>query len=318
MKSGFSPTQANKLPLLPPPGSQSLLFFSFSLFFSFFFPFNRHPHHHPHLLLRPVTSPNDKPPKSAHTMQFTISALLSLVAVASAASGDVSGSCASNSYSASQVSQAASAACDLNKSGKTVGNNNYPHQYKNFEKIDFDAPGPWYEFPIKSNGIFDGSKCSIAQCGNHHHHQYNINPIPADSGPGPDRVIINDKCAVAGLITHTGASNNNGFVACKGESSLVLNNLQLQTNKPIAVSGGDKPSSSSSSSSGKPTDKTSSERASATEKPTSSGKTSASPTSSSSAKPSATDGKSAGFSIHGQKDTAAWVVAAAALVARIL
>ncbi|CEJ80664.1 hypothetical protein VHEMI00834 [[Torrubiella] hemipterigena] len=207
-------------------------------------------------------------------MQFTISALLSLVAVASAASGDVSGSCASNSYSASQVSQAASAACDLNKSGKTVGNNNYPHQYKNFEKIDFDAPGPWYEFPIKNNGIFDGN-----------------------SGPGPDRVIINDKCAVAGLITHTGASNQNGFVACK-------------------VSGGDKPSSSASSSA-KPTDKTSSERASATEKPTSSGKASASPTSSS-AKPSATDGKSAGFSIHGQKDTAAWAVAAAALVARIL
>lgn len=96
------------------------------------------------------------------TMQFTISALVSLAAVVSAASADISGSCDNNNYSASQVNKAASAACDLVKAGRSVGNNNYPHKYNNYEKIDFQAPGPWYEFPIKNNGIFDGSKWSIA------------------------------------------------------------------------------------------------------------------------------------------------------------
>ncbi|PNH40213.1 hypothetical protein VD0003_g10121, partial [Verticillium dahliae] len=33
--------------------------------------------------------------------------------------------------------------------------------------------------------------------------------------PGADRVIINGNCAIAGQITHTGASGN-AFVGCSG------------------------------------------------------------------------------------------------------
>jgi hypothetical protein len=32
-------------------------------------------------------------------------------------------------------------------------------------------------------------------------------------GPGPDRVIFNDACELAGVVTHTGAGGNN-FVLC--------------------------------------------------------------------------------------------------------
>ena len=35
--------------------------------------------------------------------------------------------------------------------------------------------------------------------------------------PGPDRVVIDGQCEIAGVITHTGA-NGNEFVACEGTS----------------------------------------------------------------------------------------------------
>ncbi len=32
-------------------------------------------------------------------------------------------------------------------------------------------------------------------------------------GPGPERVVFNDYCELAGVVTHTGAGGNN-FVLC--------------------------------------------------------------------------------------------------------
>lgn len=53
------------------------------------------------------------------------------------------------------------------------------------------ASAPYYEFPIMADGTtFDGSE-----------------------GPGPDRVVFNDYCELAGVVTHTGAGGNN-FVLC--------------------------------------------------------------------------------------------------------
>lgn len=95
-------------------------------------------------------------------MKFSITALVSCAAVASAASGPtLSGTCAGNRYSADDVSAAADASCKLLKAKKTVGNNNYPHEYKNFEKIKFAVDGPWYEFPIVRSGTFDGNRKSF-------------------------------------------------------------------------------------------------------------------------------------------------------------
>jgi hypothetical protein len=53
------------------------------------------------------------------------------------------------------------------------------------------VPSPWYEFPILASGkLFDGSQ-----------------------SPSTDRVVFNNNCQLAGVITHTGASGND-FVEC--------------------------------------------------------------------------------------------------------
>lgn len=91
-------------------------------------------------------------------MKFSITTLLSCAALASAAGPVLSGTCAGNKYSADEVSAAADASCKLLKAKKTVGNQNYPHEYKNYEKIQFQVAGPWYEFPIVRGGTFDGNR----------------------------------------------------------------------------------------------------------------------------------------------------------------
>ncbi|OAQ70958.1 general substrate transporter [Pochonia chlamydosporia 170] len=114
--------------------------------------------------------------------------LISLVAGNSA-------TCGKTQYSSDALNKAADAACALLKKGTTVGRNNYPHEYKNFEKIKLTGSAPWYEFPVLSNGqVYNGA------------------------APGPDRVIITKDCKQAGAITHTGASGNN-FVTCDVKTS---------------------------------------------------------------------------------------------------
>ncbi|KAM3513902.1 hypothetical protein MY11210_002439 [Beauveria gryllotalpidicola] len=129
-------------------------------------------------------------------MQFT-ALFLSLVAVASAAPAELvsraATTCGTVSYSASQVNAASQAACNYVKSGSTAGDSSYPHPYKNYEDFDFPVEGPYYEFPIKSSGVYTGGS------------------------PGADRVIINKQCGQAGTITHRGASGND-FVGCSGTS----------------------------------------------------------------------------------------------------
>ena len=98
--------------------------------------------------------------------------------------------CGSNDYSSGDVSDAANTACNYVASGSTVGSNKYPHIYHDYEGFDLSAPGPWYEFPILASG-----------------QEY------SGGSPGADRVIINDNCDLAGVLTHTGASGNN-FKEC--------------------------------------------------------------------------------------------------------
>ncbi|KAL7944158.1 guanyl-specific ribonuclease Th1 [Trichoderma barbatum] len=126
--------------------------------------------------------------------------LLSLIAFASAAPLDEltkrdTATCGKVYYDSSAVSAASNASCSYVQAGSTAGGSTYPHKYNNYEKFRFKGlPKPFYEFPILSSG-----------------NTYIGGP------PGPDRVVINSQCSIAGVITHTGASGN-AFVACIGTS----------------------------------------------------------------------------------------------------
>ncbi|KAF6802315.1 guanyl-specific ribonuclease f1 [Colletotrichum sojae] len=107
---------------------------------------------------------------------------------------DTAISCGRNEYSVADVRSAADAACQHVETGTTAGSSSYPHTYRNQERFEFGGvDGPFVEFPMKTSGVYGGGK------------------------PGPDRIIINEECVLAGQITHTGA-NGNAFVGCEGTS----------------------------------------------------------------------------------------------------
>ncbi|KAK2030503.1 ribonuclease-domain-containing protein [Colletotrichum zoysiae] len=109
-----------------------------------------------------------------------------------ARANDTEIACGTNVYSLTSVRSAADAACQHVEAGTTAGSSTYPHTYRNQEGFDFDGiAGPFVEFPMKTNGVYKGGK------------------------PGADRVIINEKCQLAGQITHSGAQGN-AFVGCEG------------------------------------------------------------------------------------------------------
>lgn len=96
--------------------------------------------------------------------------------------------CGSVCYWQSDIDDALAKGYSLYKSGDTE--NDYPHQYNDYEGFDFPTSSPWYEFPILSSyDVYTGGS------------------------PGADRVIFDSKGNFDSLITHTGASGNN-FVAC--------------------------------------------------------------------------------------------------------
>jgi len=99
--------------------------------------------------------------------------------------------CGNNSYSQDDINNAVSTGCGYYQNGQTVGRNSYPHAENNYEGLPFAVPPPYLEFPIMADGTqFDGSE-----------------------GPGPDRVVFDQNCNLAGTVTHTGAGGNN-FQLC--------------------------------------------------------------------------------------------------------
>jgi hypothetical protein len=65
--------------------------------------------------------------------------------------------CGDNTYSRNAVDAAVAEGCRLHAAGRQVGRNKYPHAFKNLEKIQFAAAGPYQEFPILSNGaVYSG------------------------------------------------------------------------------------------------------------------------------------------------------------------
>lgn len=101
--------------------------------------------------------------------------------------------CGGTCYWQSDVDAAQSKGFQLLEEGQTEGSDEYPHEYEDREGFDFPVSGPYYEFPILSSfQVYNGGS------------------------PGADRVIFNSNDEFAGLITHTGASDDD-FVACQGE-----------------------------------------------------------------------------------------------------
>ncbi|KAI0405351.1 guanine specific ribonuclease N1 [Xylaria palmicola] len=98
--------------------------------------------------------------------------------------------CGTVCYTQADIDEAVAQGYGYHEDGETVGSNDYPHQYNNYEGFDFPDEGPWYEFPIlSSNEPYTGSS------------------------PGADRVVFNEEGTFQDAITHTGASGNN-FVGC--------------------------------------------------------------------------------------------------------
>ncbi|KAH6642340.1 Ribonuclease/ribotoxin [Boeremia exigua] len=99
--------------------------------------------------------------------------------------------CGSVCYTAAQVTAARNAGANHVRQGTQAGSSTYPHVFNNREGFNFLNNPTYYEFPIKTSGVYTGGS------------------------PGADRVVFNSAGTRSGEITHTGASGNN-FVKCTG------------------------------------------------------------------------------------------------------
>lgn len=66
--------------------------------------------------------------------------------------------CGSTCYTSAQVSAARSAAYNYVKAGTVAGSSTYPHKYNNYEGFDFLVGGTYYEFPLKTSGVYTGGE----------------------------------------------------------------------------------------------------------------------------------------------------------------
>ncbi|KAK7038378.1 guanyl-specific ribonuclease C2 [Favolaschia claudopus] len=101
--------------------------------------------------------------------------------------------CGSNTYTVSQVS--AAVAAGFAHVNNPLGSDSYPHQFFDDEGLSLFCSGnSWLEYPILSGGrTYTGGS------------------------PGADRVVFNTGGTYCAVVTHTGASSENGFVSCRGD-----------------------------------------------------------------------------------------------------
>ncbi|KAJ7080205.1 guanyl-specific ribonuclease C2 [Mycena belliarum] len=106
-------------------------------------------------------------------------------------SGNVT--CGSHVYTVAQVSAAVSGG--FAHRSDPIGSDSYPHQFFDDEGLKLFCSGSsWLEYPILAGGkAYSGGS------------------------PGADRVIFNTAGTYCAVVTHTGASSENGFVSCKGD-----------------------------------------------------------------------------------------------------
>lgn len=101
--------------------------------------------------------------------------------------------CGSTCYSQDDINAAVQQGYSDYEDGTTVGNDNYPHQYNDYEGFSFPDAGPYYEFPILAD-----------------------EEVYTGGSPGADRVIFTGDGTYEGVITHTGASGND-FLQCTAD-----------------------------------------------------------------------------------------------------
>ncbi|KAJ3554608.1 hypothetical protein NP233_g12385 [Leucocoprinus birnbaumii] len=99
--------------------------------------------------------------------------------------------CASVQYSGADV-EAAMVQGNKTNPSPVFGGRGYPHRFGNREgvKLPYCDSKEYVEYPLKQGKAYTGGP------------------------PGADRVIYSTKNAFCGCITHTGATQRNGFVAC--------------------------------------------------------------------------------------------------------
>ncbi|KAJ7042069.1 guanyl-specific ribonuclease C2 [Mycena alexandri] len=101
--------------------------------------------------------------------------------------------CGSNTYTVAQVSAAVSGG--FAHRNDPIGSDSYPHQFFDDEGLELFCSGStWEEYPILPGG-----------------------QAYAGGSPGADRVVFNTAGTYCAVITHTGASSEDGFVSCRGD-----------------------------------------------------------------------------------------------------
>ncbi|RPB23136.1 Ribonuclease/ribotoxin [Terfezia boudieri ATCC MYA-4762] len=86
------------------------------------------------------------------------SALFAALSVAQSVTGITGANCNDYVISPRAINSAALAALRHLNAGTTVGRNNYPHRYNNFESFTFNAGcnPPYYEFPVFRDHVYTG------------------------------------------------------------------------------------------------------------------------------------------------------------------
>ncbi|KAF8425247.1 Ribonuclease/ribotoxin [Tirmania nivea] len=92
------------------------------------------------------------------TLCVVTTALFATLSVAQSVAGITGASCNDYAISSSAIRSAALTAVRHLNAGTTVGRNNYPHRYNNFEGFTFNAGciGPYYEFPVFRDHVYTG------------------------------------------------------------------------------------------------------------------------------------------------------------------
>lgn len=101
--------------------------------------------------------------------------------------------CGDTCYSQDDINAAVQQGYGYYEDGTTVGSDEYPHQYNDYEGFTFPDAGPYYEFPILSD-----------------------EELYTGGSPGADRVIFTGSGTYEGVITHTGATGND-FLQCTAD-----------------------------------------------------------------------------------------------------
>ncbi|KAI9050316.1 hypothetical protein LZ554_005483 [Drepanopeziza brunnea f. sp. 'monogermtubi'] len=107
--------------------------------------------------------------------------------------------CNEVSYTAAEVTECTDAAYSHHKKGTKPPGSQFPQEFENLEKFTLAVKPPYEAFPLKKEGVYTGGD------------------------PGPDRCLISTTTGkYAGVITSSGAENDDSWVKCSRRSVHLL------------------------------------------------------------------------------------------------